>query len=102
MNESKTVQGNREPHDADADAGAELGLEGADLRRVIDSASELARESPHVALGLALAAGFVLGGGLTPRLLGSVAMIAGRTYLGRAVRETLATVVEEQLSAARG
>lgn len=98
MNESKTVRENGETHDA----GDELGLDGADLRRVIDSASELARESPHVALGLALAAGFLLGGGLTPRLLGSVVMIAGRTYLSRAVRDTLATVVEEQIAAARG
>src|SRR3954471_20321948 len=99
MNESKTGRENGEPHEADG--GVELGLDGVDLRRAIDSASELARESPHAALALALAAGFVLGGGLTPRLLGSVAMIAGRTYLSRAVRETLATVVEEQLAAAR-
>lgn len=100
MNESKTARENGEPHEADA--GAELGLDGVDLRRAIDSASELARESPHAALALALAAGFLLGGGLTPRLLGSVAMIAGRTYLSRAVRDTLATVVEEQIAAARG
>lgn len=100
MNESKTVRENGAAHDAEA--GAELGLEGVDLRRAIDSASELTRESPHAALAMALAAGFVLGGGLTPRLLGSVAMIAGRTYLSRAVRETLANVVEEQITAARG
>ena len=100
MNESKTVQGDGEPRDAEADG--EPGLDGVDLRRVTDSASELARESPHVALGLALVVGFLLGGGLTPRLLGSLAMIAGRTYLGRTVRETLASVVEEQMTAARG
>ena len=100
MNESKTGRENGDAHDAEA--GAELGLEGVDLRRVIDSASELTRESPHAGLAIALAAGFVLGGGLTPRLLGSVAMIAGRTYLSRAVRETLANVVEEQIAATRG
>ena len=100
MNESKTGRENGDAHDAEA--GAELGLEGVDLRRVIDSASALTRESPHAALAIALAAGFVLGGGLTPRLLGSVAMIAGRTYLSRAVRETLANVVEEQIAATRG
>jgi hypothetical protein len=100
MIESKAVRENGEAQEADA--GAELGLEGIDLRRAIESASELARESPHAALAIALAAGFVLGGGLTPRLLGSVAMIAGRTYLSRAVRETLASVVEEQIAAARG
>jgi hypothetical protein len=100
MIESKTVRENGEAHDDDA--GPESGLEGVDLRRAIESASELARESPHAALAIALAAGFVLGGGLTPRLLGSVAMIAGRTYLSRAVRETLANVVEEQIAATRG
>jgi hypothetical protein len=98
---SKTIHENGHDHNGAAEAD-EPALDGADLRRVLDTASELARESPHVALAIALAAGFVLGGGLTPRLLGSAAMIAGRTYLGRAVRETLATVVEEQIAAARG
>jgi hypothetical protein len=100
MNESKTVRENEAHHDGEGEA--ELGLDGADLRRAMESASELARESPHAALAIAVAAGFVLGGGLTPRLLGSVAMVAGRTYLGRAVRETVTTVLEEQLAAARG
>ncbi len=100
MSATRTI--NEERHDHDGAAEAEPFLDGADLRRVLDNAGELARESPHAALAIALVAGFVLGGGLTPRLLGSAAMIAGRTYLGRAVRETLATVVEEQIAAARG
>lgn len=99
MHESKTGRENGEPHDAEG--GVELGLDRVDLRRAIDSASEMARESPHTALAIALAAGFVLGGGLTPRLLGSVAMIAGRRYLSRAMRETLTNVVEEKIAAAR-
>src|SRR5690349_4168683 len=100
MNASKTVSDDGQDQAGSADG--ELGIDGADLRRVLDSASELARESPHTALAIAVAAGFVLGGGLTPRLLGTAAMIAGRTYLGRAMRETLTTVVEEQIAAARG
>lgn len=100
MSASKPID--EDIHDHNGATEAEAALDGADLRRVLDNASELARESPHMALAIALAAGFVLGGGLTPRLLGSAAMIAGRTYLGRAVRETLTTVVEEQLAAARG
>jgi len=100
MNRSETVRKNEVPQDTEAEA--ELGLDGLDLRRTIDTASELARESPHAALAIALAAGFVLGGGLTPRLLGTVAMIAGRRYLGRAMSETLTHVVEEQITAARG
>jgi hypothetical protein len=99
MNRSKTDGENEVPRDPEAEA--ELGLEEVDLRRAIETASELARESPHAALAVALAAGFLLGGGLTPRLLGSVAMIAGRKYLARAVRATLTNVVEEQLAAAR-
>lgn len=100
MNASKPVSDDGYDHTSAAEG--ELGVDGADLRRVLDSASELARESPHAALAIAVAAGFVLGGGLTPRLLGTAAMVAGRSYLGRAVRETLATVVEEQIAAARG
>ncbi len=38
----------------------------------------LAREHPRFALALALGAGFVVGGGLTPRLLLSVAVVAAR------------------------
>jgi hypothetical protein len=101
MNASKTVSDDGHDQSSAADGG-EPAFDGADLRRVLDSASELARESPRAALAIAVAAGFVLGGGLTPRLLGSAAMIAGRTYLGRALRETLTTVVEEQIAAARG
>lgn len=100
MNESKSVGERGEQQDGAAEI--EPGLDGMDLRRAMDSASALARESPHVALGAALLLGFVLGGGLTPRLLGSLAMIVGRTYLGRTARETLVTVIEEQLGATRG
>ncbi len=99
MNRSETVRENAVPQDTEAEA--EVGLDPIDLRRAIDSASTLARESPHAALAIALAAGFVLGGGLTPRLLGSVAMIAGRSYLGRAMRSTLTHVIEEQIASVR-
>ena len=76
--------------------------ESLDLRRAVLAATELAKESPHAALAIAAFAGFILGGGLTPRLLGTAAMIAGRNYLGRAMRDTLSTVVEEQLGGGRG
>lgn len=99
MNRSETVRENAVPQNTEAEA--EVGLDPLDLRRAIDSASTLARESPHAALTIALAAGFVLGGGLTPRLLGSVAMIAGRRYLGRAMRSTLTNVIEEQIASVR-
>lgn len=97
MNRSETVRENAVPQDTEA----EVGLDPLDLRRAIDSASTLARESPHAALAIALAAGFVLGGGLTPRLLGRVAMTAGRRYLGRAMRSTLTNVIEEQIASVR-
>jgi len=75
--------------------GVELGgIHPAELAR---AAAELARENPHTAIAGALAVGFLLGGGLTPRLLASIALFAGRRYLAEAARETLTGAIEEQL-----
>jgi hypothetical protein len=95
MNRNEAAGETHDPQDADGD------VEGADLRSAARAAADLARESPHAALAVAAFAGFILGGGLTPRLLGTAAMMAGRTYLGRAMRETLAMVVQEQIGGAR-
>ena len=46
----------------------------------------------HAALAGAFAAGFLLGGGLTPKLLGAVALFAARRYFRGAVEETLESV----------
>ncbi len=61
-------------------------IEPAELVR---AAAELARESPHAALAGAFAVGFLLGGGLTPRLLVSLALMASRRYAVEAAREAV-------------
>jgi hypothetical protein len=73
------------------------GLEGIDPVKAVHAAAELARDNPHTAVASALAVGFLLGGGLTPRLLVSLAMIAGRRYAAEAAREALAEAVRRQM-----
>ena len=63
----------------------------------VRAVAEVARENPHAALAGALALGFVLGGGLTPRLLVSVALFAGRRYAAEAARAALGDAVRRQM-----
>jgi hypothetical protein len=82
------------------------GIEGAlsplgfDPNEALAQVSNVAREHPHAALAGAFAVGFLLGGGLTPRLLGAAALFAARRYFRAAVEETMASVqqnLESQL-----
>src|SRR5579862_6977250 len=89
------------------EGGAEQGeeplaeeLQGFDPAELGRAAARLARESPHAALAGAFAAGFLLGGGLTPRLLVSLAVFAGRRYAAQAVREAVAGAVEGEIGTA--
>jgi hypothetical protein len=92
--QTETPRGSGTGH-AEGEGAAELGnLHPAELAR---AAAELAKENPHTAIAGALAVGFLLGGGLTPRLLVSIGLFAGRRYLAAAAREALAGAVEEQL-----
>lgn len=68
-----------------------------DPGQAIEAVSAIAREHPHAALAGAALLGFVLGGGLTPRLIGAVGMIAARRYLQQSLRSTLDGVLKEQL-----
>src|SRR5262245_23845499 len=63
-------------------------------REVIAQVESFARANPHLALAGAAAIGFVLGGGLTPRLVGAVGMIAARRYLSGTMKETLGSLLE--------
>jgi hypothetical protein len=76
--------------------GAEhhLGPLGFDASEAITTVSTIAREHPHAALAGAFAVGFLLGGGLTPKMLGAIGMFAARRYFRGAVEETLATMQE--------
>jgi hypothetical protein len=58
----------------------------------VETVARFAREHPHAALAGACAVGFVIGGGVTPRLLGAVALVAARRYFQQAVDEVLESV----------
>jgi len=68
-----------------------------DPKEVLGMVRGFARENPHAALASACAIGFLIGGGLTPRLLGGIALFAGRKYFSQTVRETLEGVLRDQL-----
>jgi hypothetical protein len=70
-----------------------------DVGQALEKVSGFARENPHTALAAAAAVGFVLGGGLTPRIVGAAAMFAGRRYLNQALRDTLDGALRAQLEA---
>lgn len=65
---------------------------GFDPSEALATVSNVAREHPHAALAGAFAVGFLLGGGLTPRLLGAAALFAARRYFRATVEETLLSV----------
>ncbi len=73
-----------------------------DPAAIVSAVEAFARENPHAALAGAAAIGFMVGGGLTPRLLGGLAMFVGRKYLSQTLRETLQGAFQEQLGEAPG
>ncbi|MDI1452099.1 hypothetical protein [Polyangium sp. 6x1] len=73
-----------------ADRGPLTALGGVDPNEVLTMVSNVARANPHAALAGAVAVGFLLGGGLTPRLLGAGALFVARRYFRATVEETLA------------
>jgi anaerobic selenocysteine-containing dehydrogenase len=75
-------------------------IEGIDPDEVIQAATRFAQENPRTALAGALAIGFVVGGGLTPRLIGSVALLVGRRYASQALREAVLGAVQQQIEGA--
>jgi hypothetical protein len=76
MNEERTTEARAGESDLDQDV-ARL------AERARDTIEEFVREQPHAALGIAAAAGFVLGGGLTPRRLLRIGLAAGGPALSR-------------------
>jgi hypothetical protein len=86
------------PHGAPAEnEGGAPALGALDPEEMARAAAEVARENPHAALAGAFAIGFLLGGGLTPRLLVSLAVLAGRRYAADAAREALGEAVRRQI-----
>lgn len=84
-------QSTADPHAQNRGQSA-LSPMGFDPGEAIAAVSNVAREHPHAALVGAVAVGFLLGGGLTPRLLGAAALFAARRYFRMTVEETLASV----------
>lgn len=82
------------PDEEQGGTGTGAGIDPDELAR---TAIELARENPHTALGAAFAVGFLLGGGLTPRLLVSIAALAGRRYFAQIARDALESAVRQQI-----
>ena len=54
----------------------------------------LARTYPRTAVALACAGGFILGGGITPRLLASISVMAAR----RTIQRMLSDILEDVFS----
>lgn len=64
---------------------------------IAQAVAEFARENPRVALAAAAGLGFLLGGGLSPRLLGTLGLVATRGYLRGTVTEALQGALSDQL-----
>jgi hypothetical protein len=77
----------------DSIGGVEAAFIRTDPGQVVQSVAAFARENPHVALAAAAGVGFLLGGGLTPRLMGALGFFAGRIYFREAVQEALVELV---------
>src|SRR5690349_5377328 len=95
MNRGEARRGNVEP-EAGGEASA---LEALDAKEIAAMIERFAREHPHAAVASACALGFLLGGGLTPRLLALFASVVGRRYLAEALRETVERALEGKLGA---
>ncbi|WP_437589545.1 hypothetical protein [Sorangium sp. So ce1000] len=68
-------------------------LDAAEVTRAV---SAFARDNPHVALAAAAGLGFLLGGGLTPRVLSKLGFIATRGYVKSALAQAVELFVDEQ------
>ncbi|WP_437529142.1 hypothetical protein WME79_47160 [Sorangium sp. So ce726] len=68
-------------------------LDAAEVKRAV---SAFARDNPHVALAAAAGLGFLLGGGLTPRVLSRLGSLATRSYVKSALAQAVELVLDEQ------
>ena len=67
-----------------------------DVREALDSIATFARENPHAALVGAIAAGFVVGGGLSPRLLRLATGLLARSYGAQLLEESIGVALGEK------
>ena len=82
-------------------AGARGGEQELEVLEMVERARErvegFVQEQPHAALGLAAAAGFILGGGLTPRRLLRLGLAAGGPALSRQIFDQVVRIASETL-----
>jgi ElaB/YqjD/DUF883 family membrane-anchored ribosome-binding protein len=67
------------------------------VERARETIEEFVQEQPHAALGVAAAAGFILGGGLTPRRLLRLGWAAGGPALSRQLLDQVVRIAGETL-----
>src|SRR5215471_11445347 len=91
MNEERTTEVGEAKDDGELDDMSEL------VERARDSIEEFVREQPHAALGIAAAAGFILGGGLTPRRLLRIGLAAGGPAISRQIVDQVVRAASEYL-----
>ncbi|AUX38078.1 MULTISPECIES: hypothetical protein [Sorangium] len=80
----------------DAGEKADDALGRLDATEVTRAVSAFARENPHVALAAAAGLGFLLGGGLTPRVLSRLGALATRSYVKGTFAQAVGTFFDEQ------
>ncbi|AUX48624.1 hypothetical protein SOCE26_101630 [Sorangium cellulosum] len=67
-------------------------LDAAEITRAIAAFS---RENPHVAIAAAAGLGFLLGGGLTPRVLSKLGALATRSYVKGTLVQAVQALLQE-------
>lgn len=77
--------------------GMDEALGQVDPREALQFVAGYARENPHTALAVAAGVGFLLGGGLTPRLLGTVGVFLARRYFRDTLTQSLQGMLTDQL-----
>jgi hypothetical protein len=68
-----------------------------DAGEAVEVVSQWARENPHAAVAAAAGIGFLLGGGLSPRLVGAVGLMAARHYFKQSIGETIEQLVPREM-----
>ena len=83
MAEAQSTQGS----EMDLEEMQDKALDG--LKQARGTVEDFARANPRTAIGIALGLGFILGGGLTPRVLLGIGAIAARRFARDYARDQL-------------
>lgn len=89
-------QGEEAQGGLEAEGDMEQALNRIDPEQVLETVTDFARENPHTALAVAAGVGFVVGGGLTPKLLGAIGLFVARQYMRDTLNEALQGAVADR------